>query len=77
MTRENALFRDVFVDFILREGESVDAYFYSKLRLRLQHISASEYFKGGSLPVVECLKFMPPELIDEDYIKERLLWASA
>jgi hypothetical protein len=77
MTRVNSSFRDVSVDFILREGESVDAYFYSKLRLRLKHLSSGQYFSVDSLPVAECLKNMPPELIDEAYLKERLLWASS
>jgi hypothetical protein len=75
MTRENSSFRDVFVDFVLREGESVDSYFYSKLRLRLKHLSSGQYFNVDSMPVVDCLKNMPPELIDEAYLKERLLWA--
>jgi hypothetical protein len=77
MTRENSSFRDVSVDFILREGESVDAYFYSKLRLRLKHLSSGQYFDVDSLPVVDCLKNMPPELVDEAYLKERLLWSGA
>jgi hypothetical protein len=77
MTRENSSFRDVFVDFILREGESVDAYFYSKLRLRLKYLSAGQYFNVDSLPVVDCLKNMPPDLIDEAYLKKRLLWNSS
>jgi hypothetical protein len=76
-TRENATFREVFVDFILREGESVDAYFYEKLRLRLRHTPSSGFFQPDSLPVAECLKHMPQELIDEAFLKERLLWASA
>jgi hypothetical protein len=77
MTRENSSFRDVFVDFVLREGESVDAYFYSKLRLRLKSLSSGQYFNVDDMPVVDCLKNMPPELIDEAYLKERLLWASS
>jgi hypothetical protein len=76
-TRENATFRKVFVDFILREGESVDAYFYEKLRMRLKHMPSGGFVKAGSLPVVDCLKHMPAELINEDFLKERLLWASS
>jgi hypothetical protein len=76
-SRENAPFRKVFVDFILREGESVDAYFYEKLRLRLRHTPSGGFIKAGSLPVVECLRHMPEELVDEDFLKERLLWALA
>jgi hypothetical protein len=77
MTRVNSSFREVFVDFVLREGESVDAYFYSKLRLRLKHLSSGQYFDVDSMPVVDCLKDMPPELVDEAYLKERLLWSGA
>jgi hypothetical protein len=77
MTRENATFRDVSVDFILREGENVESYFYEKLRLRLRHVHVSEYLNADSLPVSECLKNMPPDLIDEAYLKEKLLWSSA
>jgi hypothetical protein len=76
-TRENATFREVFVDFILRDGESVDAYFYEKLRMRLKHMPSGEFLRADSLPPVKCLEHMPPDLIDEDYLKERLLWASS
>jgi hypothetical protein len=76
-SRENAPFRKVFVDFILREGESVDAYFYEKLRLRLRHTPSSGFMPPDSLPGVECLKHIPAELVDEDFLKERLLWAMA
>jgi hypothetical protein len=76
-SRENATFRKVFVDFILREGESVDAYFYEKLRMRLRYTPSSGFVKPDSLPVAECLKHMPPELIDEAFLKKRLLWASS
>jgi hypothetical protein len=37
----------------------------------------SEYLRADSLPVSECLKNMPSDLIDEAYLKEKLLWSSA
>jgi hypothetical protein len=77
MTRENAAFRSVSVDFILREGENVESYFYEKLRLRLRHIQAGSYIQADSLPVSGCLKKIPSDLVDEAYLKERLLWSNS
>jgi hypothetical protein len=77
MTRENSNFRDVSVDFILREGENVEAYFYEKLRLRLRNSSTNLYVKYDSLPVSECIKNMPEGLVDEAFLKSRLLWSGA
>jgi hypothetical protein len=77
MTRENALFREVSVDFILREGENVESYFYEKLRLRLRHAHSNTYVKSDSLPVSESIRNMPADLIDDAFLKERLLWNGA
>jgi hypothetical protein len=75
MTRENASFRDVSVDFIVREGDNVEAYFYEKLRLRLRHVRSDAYVTKDSLPVLDCIRSIPEELVDEDFLKERLLWS--
>jgi superfamily II DNA or RNA helicase len=77
MTRENADYREVSVDFILREGSNVETYFYEKLRLRLKHDHSNAYVKKDSLPVSECLRSMPEELIDDSFLKDRLLWNGA
>ena len=75
MTRDNAVYRDVSVDFVLRGGGNVEAYFYEKLRLRLRGLSSNTYVKSGSLPVSEAVAQIPDHLIDEKFLKERLLWA--
>jgi hypothetical protein len=77
MTRINASFRDVSVDFILREGSNVESYFYEKLRLRLRNARSNTFVRRGSLPVSEALKDMPEDLVDEEFLKERLLWNGA
>jgi hypothetical protein len=77
MTRSNADYRDVSVDFILREGDNVESYFYEKLRFRLKNAGSNTYVKKDSLPVSESLKNMPEELVDEAFLKSRLLWNGA
>ena len=77
MTRENASYRDVSVDFVLREGRNLEAYFYEKLRLRLRSSKSNVYIKADSLPVSDSMKMIPDSLIDEAYLKKELLWSGA
>jgi hypothetical protein len=74
MTRENASYRDVSVDFILRGGENVESYFYEKLRLRLRSVRSNVYVTAGSLPASGAVSKIPDHLVDEDWLKKRLLW---
>lgn len=75
MTRENASYREVSVDFILREGENVESYFYEKLRLRLRTSKTNVYVRAGSLPASGAVSKIPEHLIDEGWLKKRLLWS--
>lgn len=75
MTRANASYREVSVDFMLREGAGVDTYFYSKLWLRLQGITTNVFVKASSLPLPLALEGIPAHLIDEKFLKERFLWS--
>jgi len=77
MTRENASYRNVSVHMVLREGASVEDYFYEKLRLRLRHVSSNVYVKALSLPPSSAVSQIPEHLIDEPWLKEKLLWAMA
>jgi len=74
MTRENADYRNVSVDIILRDGENIDAYFYEFLRFRLKSSSSNVFVKSGSLPVSLSMSSIPDHLIDLYYLKKRLLW---
>ena len=75
MTRENASYRDVQVNFVLREGANVEAYFFEKLRLRLRTSKSNVFVTDTSLPVSEAISKIPDHLIDENYLKKKLLWA--
>jgi len=75
MTRENADYRDVSVSIILREGANVETYFYEKLRLRLRSSKTNVFIKKDSLPVSASVANIPEHLIDESYLKKRLLWS--
>ena len=75
MSRENASYRDVSVDFILREGENVETYFLEKLRLRLRASQTNVHVKADSIPPSIAVSRIPENLIDEAWLKKRLLWA--
>ena len=75
MTRENAGYRDVSVDFVLREGENIEAYFYEKLRHRLRVSKTNVLVTAEKLPPSEAVSKIPDHLIDEDWLKKRLLWS--
>jgi len=74
MTRENAEYREVDISFVLRGGENVEAYFYEKLRHRLRMAKTNVFVTSDSLPASAPVANMPVELIDEEYLKKRLLW---
>ena len=77
MTRENAEYRDVSVSFVLRDGENVESYFYEKLRHRLRTSKSNVYVKEDSLPASRAVSKIPDHLIDEAWLKKRLLWSGA
>jgi len=74
MTRENAEYREVDISFVLRQGDNVETYFYEKLRHRLRTSKTNVFVTGDRLPASASVAGMPVELIDEDYLKKRLLW---
>ena len=77
MTRENASYREVSVDFVLREGNNIENYFYERLRQRLRVSKSNVYVKADSLPVSDSIKMIPEHLIDDAYLKKKLLWSGA
>ena len=77
MARENASYRDVSVDFILRKDAGVEAYFYEKLRLRLRLSRSNVFVKADSLGVSDAVGGVPDHLIDETWLKKKLLWSGA
>jgi len=74
MTRENAEYRSVDVSIVLRQGDNVETYFYEKLRHRLRTAKTNVFVTKDSLPASASIAGMPEHLIDEDYLKKRLLW---
>jgi superfamily II DNA or RNA helicase len=72
LTRTDSPYREIVVDFVLERG-SVSDYFYEYLRYRLQYAKTNVYSKD--LPVSESMAGIPPSLIDQDYLKEKLLWS--
>jgi hypothetical protein len=75
MTRENAEYREVGIAVLLREGNNVEAYFYEKLRLRLRSSKVNVFVTKDSLPVSDAMVGIPEQLVDEAYLKKKLLWS--
>ena len=75
MARENADYRDVEVTFVLRIGENVESYFYEKLRHRLRTSKSNVFVSANSLPASESVSKIPEHLIDDHWLKKKLLWS--